>query len=185
MELKAWDHVGRLFAYPDENYLERVLETEKLLGESCREASDAFSLFARWVEASSLGQLQEHHTEAFDMNTEGCLEVGHHLFGEGGGRGLFLADVRERLRAAGLEESFELPDHLSHVLPLLSRLPPDEARTLVQNAVRPALQRMASGHPSDGPVASLLAAVSALIYRSFPTQTESAAPHAQGVTPHA
>lgn len=67
----------------------------------------------------SLEGLQELYTTTFDLNPLATLEAGWHLWGEQYERGRFLADLRARQDALGLDAGNELPDHLTILLPML------------------------------------------------------------------
>jgi hypothetical protein len=66
------------------------------------------------------------------------------------------------MRELGLEESGELPDHLTHVLRLLGRAEDATARELAASCVLPALEKMRRGLPSghaDKPHGCVLEAI--------------------------
>ncbi len=67
----------------------------------------------------SLEGLQELYTTTFDLNPVATLEAGWHLWGEQYERGRFLAGLRARQDALGLDAGNELPDHLTILLPML------------------------------------------------------------------
>ena len=73
------------------------------------------------------------------------LEVGWHLYGEDYHRGAFLVRMRGLLREHGVPEETELPDHLTHVLPVLGRLDDARAEALARGYVLPALVKMLDG----------------------------------------
>jgi nitrate reductase delta subunit len=139
-----------LFAYPDERYAEHARVCADATG------SAAMRVFADAVAALSLGQLEEAFIQAFDLNPKATLEIGWHLFGEQYERGEFLVDLRERLRAAEIAETGELPDHLLHVLPLMTRLDPGDARKFADKFVLPALETIAAGLPAESPFGTLV-----------------------------
>jgi nitrate reductase delta subunit len=148
------DFYTPLFAYPDEFYRARAL--------ACADATGSAEMrtFADAVEPLSLGQLQEAFIQAFDLNPASTLEIGWHLFGEQYERGEFLVDMRGRLREAGIPETGELPDHVLHVLPLMSRLEPADARAFADKFVRPALAKIEAGLPGDSVFAALVRGLS-------------------------
>jgi nitrate reductase molybdenum cofactor assembly chaperone len=120
-----------LFAYPDETYADRAAACAAVTG-------------------------QEAFIQAFDMNPNATLEIGWHLFGEQYERGEFLVDLRGRLRAAEIPETGELPDHLLHVLPLLERLEPEDARRFAEKFLLPALEKIEAGLPAESVFAALV-----------------------------
>jgi nitrate reductase delta subunit len=98
----------------------------------------------------TLESLQELYTRTFDLNPVCSLEIGWHLFGEEYERGAFLVKMRQELRAHAIPESTELPDHLTHVLRLMSNLEPDEAAALASRFVLPAIEKMLAGLEGKG-----------------------------------
>ena len=139
-----------LFGYPDDEYQEKAARSAQATG------SMALRSFADTVAGLSTGRLQELFVQAFDLNPASTLEIGWHLFGEQYERGEFLVDLRGRLREAGVAETGELPDHLRHVLPLVARLEPDDARAFGNVFLRPALQKIAAGLPADSVFGALV-----------------------------
>ncbi len=136
MSFSAW---APLFAYPGPDYHARVRE--------CVAATSSAQLenFARSIDCLPFEALQEFYTQTFDWNPDTTLDIGWHLFGENYDRGDFLVKLRGALRTHGLAESGELPDHLSHVLLLVDRMPPDEAASFAAKFVLPALKKLCDG----------------------------------------
>ena len=134
--------LGRLLSYPDES----TVQTAELLfvvlkGELDEAAQDA-ARFGAYAERHDLAELEEAFTRTFDVNPMSALEVGWHLFGEEYARGMFLVRMREELRKYAIPESVELPDHLSHVLSIVSAMPDEEAKRFVRACVQPAVEKM-------------------------------------------
>jgi len=149
-----------LFRYPDADYHED-------LQQACRRFPNdehALHRFARRVSGQSVEQLQELFTQTFDMSKTCALEVGWHLYGEEYERGRFLATLRGLLREHAITESTELPDHLTHVLLLLDRLPAVRRDELARNAVLPALAKVRNGvEQKSGPYIHLVECVHAQV----------------------
>lgn len=99
---------------------------------------------------------QELYVQTFEFNPACTLEIGWHLFGENYERGEFLVKMREELRRHGIAESTELPDHLTHLLPLIARMKHDGAAQLAGECLLPALAkiRAALNHNPYGTVIS-------------------------------
>jgi nitrate reductase delta subunit len=131
-----------LFAYPDETYIDRAMACAAATG------SPEMRAFANALAPLPIWEIQEAFIHAFDMNPNATLEIGWHLFGEQYERGEFLVNLRGRLREAGIEECGELPDHLLHVLPLMSSMDPDDVRAFAQKFVLPALDKITAGLPA-------------------------------------
>lgn len=123
------DKLARLFAYPDADYPALCLEA-------------GLPEFAADMAAHSTSQLQEMFITAFDWNPTTALDLGWHLYGEQYARGEFLVKMREELRRYGVQESVELPDHLTHVLAVLVRMDDASAETLAQECVAPAVAKL-------------------------------------------
>ena len=139
-----------LFAYPDETYADRAAACAAVTGQ------EEMRRFANALAPLSTGRIQEAFIQAFDMNPNATLEIGWHLFGEQYERGEFLVDLRGRLRAAEIPETGELPDHLLHVLPLLERLEPEDARRFAEKFLLPALEKVGSGLPAESVFTALV-----------------------------
>lgn len=129
--MSRFDLLARLFAYPDESYAAH-----------CRAAG--LNTLADFTDGISAAKLQEQFTETFDWNPATALEIGWHLFGEDYARGEFLARMRLELRGYGLQESGELPDHVTHVLALLGRMEKDRAAEFSHDFVSPAVAKLLS-----------------------------------------
>ncbi len=150
--------LSSLLRYPAQNYNDELQRACTMLGDPHGD----LKRFADEIAGSSPEHLQELFTRTFDMSKTCALEVGWHLYGEDYERGRFIATMRGLLREYGIEESVELPDHLSHVLLLLSRLPAAEQAWLVSDAVLPALEKMDQGVKEKGtPYIHLVSAIRA------------------------
>ncbi len=158
-----FDALSRLFTYPDAGYAEKV--------EGCRQAWAAYpevsarlAEFAGRIHGVSSEALEEAYTATFDLNPACALEVGWHLFGEAYERGEFLVKVRQSLARHAVVETTELPDHLSHVLALVGRMPAEEASAFTAACLLPALQKMtASLSGKESPFEPLLHAVASAL----------------------
>lgn len=93
---------------------------------------------------------QELYVQTFEFNPACTLEIGWHLFGENYERGEFLVRMREQLRRHGIAESTELPDHLTHLLPLAGRMEHDEGAQLAGEFLLPALAKIAAAVADPG-----------------------------------
>lgn len=155
-----YDHLANLVRYPDEGSAEALAAAEAVLVTSYPSAAEHVARFREAAAGWSLSEREEHFTRTFDVTPQVCLEVGWHLFGEQYERGSFLVYMRHQLRSAGVEESTELPDHLTHVLQLLGRTDEEIAAQLTRESVRPALDKMrAALEPTDNPYRWVLEAI--------------------------
>lgn len=154
-----WEALVRLVEYPDEQTRADVRAVLPALPGT--QGDGSVQEFLDVTKSMSLAELQEQYTAAFDFDPACSLDLGWHLFGESRDRGALLAALREDLQRAGITESSELPDHLTHVLALVSR---DEYRGAAPLAdlVLPAVSDIEQALTARGsPYAHVLAAVGA------------------------
>jgi nitrate reductase molybdenum cofactor assembly chaperone len=111
--------------------------------------------------------MQEIYVRTFEFNPACTLEIGWHLFGENYERGEFLVRMRQQLRRHGIAESIELPDHLTHLLPLIACLEHDEAAQLAGEFILPALAKIRSAI-EDNPYASVISGIAEKLEADFP-----------------
>ncbi len=137
--------LSELLKYPNDDLRQRVSDCRKHLHAATPEAAAAVMRFFRHSEETDLAEMQEMYTRTFEINPVCALEVGWQLFGERYERGTFIVKMRQTLRELDLPESTELPDHLTHVLPVLDRLPNAEAADFAGLFVVPAMEKMISG----------------------------------------
>ncbi len=166
--MTIFERLAALLEYPREDYALRVSQCAEALARSAPEVGAPLAEFRRRIAGLSTEMLQELYTRTFDLDPVSTLEVGWHLFGEQYERGEFLVKMRRLLARFGVRESTELPDHLTHALVLLGRMPDEEAADFAQACVFPALARMRAGFQGDdNPFASVLEAVAQLLKTRF------------------
>lgn len=162
--IQALDALAELLAYPGEGVHAAAVSAEACLRVACPEAATALEPFVAAAGASTLDGLEELFARTFDWSTTVALEVGWHLYGEQYERGAFLVRMRERLRATGVEEGSDLPDHLGTCLRLLGRLPADEALGLATVVLVPAVGKILAGFGAEpNPYVSVIRAVEAVV----------------------
>jgi nitrate reductase delta subunit len=132
-------NLAPLLSYPGPDYQARVRECLADV------PSPELAEFALNIEGLAFEALQELYARTFDWNPDTTLDLGWHLFGENYDRGDFLVKLRGALRTHGLPESTELPDHLSHILPLLECMPAPEQATFIAQFVLPGLRKLCAG----------------------------------------
>lgn len=133
---------SRLVSYPSATYVEDLDWLAATVAPLDDTAAGNLGAFANRVRGSSVETLQELFTQTFDLNPVCALEVGWHLFGEEYERGTFLVRMRESLRAHGIAENGELPDHLASMLRFVALASEQEADLLVEHALLPAVGKM-------------------------------------------
>ena len=139
---KTLRSLSKLLTYPDSQTVEAAEVLYIILQGELPEAAKCMSEFGAFLEQNEHWQIEEAFANTFDLNPECALEVGWHLFGEEYSRGLFLVRMREELRKYGLDESVELPDHITHVLELIGAMPEDEATKFVTSCVLPSIKKL-------------------------------------------
>lgn len=142
---RLYDLLARLLSYPGGDYPLAARSAQQLLAYEFPELAGHLDTFASFVQNTTLEELEEMFTRTFDLNPVCCLEVGWHLYGEDYNRGSFMVQMRQQIRAHGLSESIELPDHLANLLPMLGRMQPEEAGPLCAASILPALVKMQQG----------------------------------------
>ncbi len=171
----ALNLLSRLLRYPDETFERDVECAPPMLGGESPEASRLLDEFRRTLAGWSLEKRQELFIRSFDLNPVCALEVGWQLYGEEYARGRFLVSMRGLLRQYGITEVCELPDHLSHFLPLLDRMPPEESRRLVTRALLPALEKMLEAlKRKQNPYQNVLRAIRELARLRFAPELQEA-----------
>jgi nitrate reductase delta subunit len=148
----SYDTFSRLLGYPDYRYRDILKESRVVLDtfiqkeerEHPLHAKIKFQLesFFEQMQKFSDTDFEEHYTRTFDINPVANLELGWHLYGETYERGTFLVMMRDFLRRCNVEESTELPDHLTHLLLVLGRMKKEEADFLAEKYVLPSLVKI-------------------------------------------
>ena len=139
MSAAVYDILADLWEYPGEQFAARIEAARGALNDG------RLDTLAEFATSRPLDEAEELFTRTFDINPVCTLECGWHLYGEDYARGAFLVRMRGLMRDLGIEESTELPDHLTHVLPVLGRLPAEEANTMARDCIVPALAKMLDG----------------------------------------
>lgn len=177
---KIFDSLSKLIRYPSEDYHKLLNEFKiNLLNlKSENDAEQAFRLFEDTIEKINENfelfyssvinlcreELEELYTQTFDINPVSSLEIGWHLFGETYERGSFLVKMRETLRELAVEESADLPDHITHVLLALGRMEKEEQTEFSEMFIVPALNKILDTFEGkNNPYESLLNIIGMLI----------------------
>lgn len=154
----------QLLSYPSEQTMEASELLYIILQAELPEAASEIARFGKFIEQSQRWELEEAFTAVFEVNPACALEIGWHLFGEDYERGMMLVRLREELRKYGLTEQTELPDHLTHVLPLISAMPEERARRFVQACVLPAVALMRQAFErNDNPYGAVIRALAVVL----------------------
>src|SRR5215469_15396248 len=114
--------LAKLLRYPMEEYAHEAEECCAFFLDDCPQVGTRLRDFLEQIRPLALEDVQVLYTATFDLNPVCSLELGWHLFGENYERGELMVKMRAELRRHSIEESGELPDHLTHALELLGRM---------------------------------------------------------------
>lgn len=168
-----YDALADLLTYPDRDFAARLQAAGQSLASFPGEAAGRLERFAEKIAGRSTTDMEELFTQAFDLNPICSLEVGWHLFGEQYARGEFLVEMRQTLRQLHLTESTELPDHLTHVLRALGRMPQSQGQTFAGRYVLKALDKMLTGMRGQNcPYEEVLEAARAVVLSPYGVEVE-------------
>jgi nitrate reductase delta subunit len=137
--MKTFKVISLLLCYPESDWLEALSELETALTSEADFNGDAKTtlspLFALLRE-STLIELQENYVATFDRNPSHSLHLFEHIHGESRDRGSAMIDLLDEYWKHDFDASAsELPDYVPLFLEFLSLLPPEEALTLLADAV--------------------------------------------------
>lgn len=166
MQERAYESFAALLTYPA---TEDMPDFNSILAVLPSDCHPRIASFRAAVETLSLEARQELFTQTFDLNPVCSLELGWHLFGENYERGLLLVRLREELRAAGIIEAGELPDHLTYTLRLLPRMETERAADFAGAIVLPALVKMVQALTGkNNAYEDLLSSIAVMLRNDFP-----------------
>lgn len=159
-------------AYPGDCFEERLDEALAMVRRHAPAAAVPLAAFCAAVLPLTPEEREELYTRTFDINPLCSLEIGWQLFGEEYHRGALLVRLRHELRRHGIEESTELPDHLTHVLSLLDRMADSEAQSFAACCVIPAVDKMLLAfEDAQNPYGDVLLAVGLFLKQRFVAPT--------------
>ncbi len=159
-ETAVYDALARLLTYPKGGFGEAAEEWMSVVSAASPKAGDKLSVFREFISGKGDTELEELYARTFDNSVSGALETGWHVFGETYERGGFLVRMRQLCRDCDVEEGSELPDHLSHVLPVIGRANDSMALELVEEVAVPAVTKVCISLAADeNPYESVLDAV--------------------------
>lgn len=145
-----------LLDYPRADFREKINECFHLLCDLNTEAATRISTFNRFAIHTPISRMEEVYTRTFDLQPVCSLYMGHHLFGEGPRRGIFMAGLKEHYGLHGFSSGMELPDHLSVMLRFLAKWEADR-KEIIEACVVPCLKKMVETlHKGNNPYRDLL-----------------------------
>lgn len=160
--------------YPARPIAQALKDCSADLAPESQEAHLHLAAFLDGVAGKSIGQLQEIYTNAFDLRPDCTPNLGYHLFGDDGRRGLFLAELKGRMVSSGIALGCELPDHISLLLRYMQQNE-EECRTLIEDCMLPAVSRMADVlDSSENPYKHVLRALRSLLQHQCDAASQAA-----------
>lgn len=132
---------AQILDYPSDSMKGSFSECLAALAPESPEAGELLLKFRDLTTGWKLESFEELYTNAFDLRPDCTPNLGYHLFGDDSKRGIFLAQLKERLEEAGIDVGVELPDHLCLILRYADAAE-EERLVLVQDCLLPALSRM-------------------------------------------
>lgn len=155
--LAHYELLAPLFAYPEENFLDRVRELRGHLEGHYPGAAADFEHFVNLLPGDGttlsregLSEVQDVFTRSFEVQSVATLDVGYVAFGDDYKRGELLVNLNRELHDLGIDAGVELSDHLSNVLRLMGKWEDKETMTeLVAMVLHPAVEKMLSEFGPD------------------------------------
>jgi nitrate reductase molybdenum cofactor assembly chaperone NarJ/NarW len=174
--MAVYSSFADILDYPASLIAQAVDDCAAQLALDCPEARAHMITFQNAVAGTNLGQLQEIYTNAFDFRPDCTPNLGYHLFGDDGRRGLFLAELKGRMGSSGIAIGSELPDHISLLLRYMHLHEP-ECGALVEDCMLPAVSRMAEAlDSSENPYKHALHALLSVLQHERERASETAEP---------
>lgn len=155
--------ISRLLDYPGPHLSSRIAECLDHVIALDPEVAAKIHDFELGLSKLTLTELEEVYIQTFDLNPTCTLDLGWQLFGEDFNRGLFLVKIRQEMKRLDVAESHELPDHITQVLMVLSRMEPDKAEDFAVSCVLPAIQKTCNAVKVDCPYRPAMEAVVQLL----------------------
>ncbi len=149
--MNLYHHFADLIDYPRLMLPDQVNKCVTLLSSDNRDAMIHLEPFQDLLNETPISQVEEIYTRTFDLQATCCLYVGHHLFGDGNRRGIFMARLKEHYRISGFLYDHELPDHLSVMLRYLATGNRADREELITLCIIPALEAMIDGLDGTNP----------------------------------
>jgi nitrate reductase molybdenum cofactor assembly chaperone NarJ/NarW len=150
--------------YPERSIAKSLGDCSDELTPAILEALAHLKDFQNAIADKSLGQLQEVYTNVFDLRPDCTPNLGYHLFGDDGRRGLFLAELKSRMESRGIRLGVELPDHIALLLRYVDIADEEERLPVIEDCLLPAVARMVevlkpSGNPYEHALSALLSLI--------------------------
>lgn len=168
MNRQIYGLLASVFEYPGPSVPGAVSRLIELMPEDSAQPATGLIAFQDELQSEGLTGLQEWYIRTFDFRADCSLYIGHHLFGETGRRGVFMAELIDRYRERQLPAAEDLPDHISCLLRYLATLDPgEEASELIHACLIPAISRInAAKAIAASPYRTVLEVLPGLLHQS-------------------
>jgi len=121
-----------LLIYPDENFMQKLLELNESISGLAPLQRSPFDKFLEAIKPMTLDEIQRHYVEIFDMRRRCSLFLTSWTHGDTRNRGMALIYFKEKYKDANIVISDEeLPDHLAVVLEFAALVDPVEGSLLL------------------------------------------------------
>ena len=121
-----------LLIYPDENFMQKLLELKESISGLAPLHRSPFDKFLEAIKPMTLDEIQRHYVEIFDMRRRCSLFLTSWTHGDTRNRGMALIYFKEKYKDANIVISDEeLPDHLAVVLEFAALVDPVEGSLLL------------------------------------------------------
>jgi nitrate reductase delta subunit len=135
MNFSIYPVLAALLDYPEPELLVALDEVDGTLARFPA-AQEALQSLLALLKAHPLIELQENYVATFDRNPAHSLHLFEHVHGESRDRGQAMVDLLDEYRRLGLDMATnELPDHVPLFLEVLGAIEPEEARSLLDEAI--------------------------------------------------
>lgn len=135
--------ISILLLYPDESLADSLDSVDEAMKEGTGTVGGLHP-FMTYLRETPLMKLREEYTRSFDLDSNLCLSVTYHRWGDDRKRGEALAQLMQIYKSAGYETmTSELPDHLPLMLEFLS-ISPAPVGSLIVNEYMPQIETLGS-----------------------------------------
>lgn len=158
--MTVYSMFATILDYPQRSISNLVGDCIAELAMESPEASAHLIDFQAAIARKNVSQLQEIYAGAFDLRPDCTPNLGYHIFGDDARRGVFLAQLKERMERHGIALGVELPDHISFILQYLG-LADEDRLVVIEDCLLPAVAKMieviqGGGNPYEHALRALL-----------------------------
>ncbi len=163
-------------SYPDDEVLDSASVIDAALRESAPQTVASFQPLLEWWAGTPRSQVRTEYVDTFDMSKRHALYLSYWTDGDTRRRGMVLADLKQRYRAAGVtlaQTGGELPDYVPLVLEFARHDPTAGAALLQEYRASIELIRIALTERGS-PYGDVVAAVCATLPGASPADRQQA-----------